>query len=225
MACPQAEPENTSGGDVTKPSVDITVVSPKGTETVIESKASAATAGAEPSEDNIADNNSVGAVNGSEFVNQQGVTFEKGVDEVTGPTPYGLPCVRELFRFLISLINPNERSGNPGVGSSAGSLGQTGYHNESMIQVALTLLSAALETGASHLHKFESLLELAKDDLPRNLIALLKSERVSIFSSALWIRSGLFFLFAFCKKVVKNALIPREGKSMQQPNSSWSWTI
>ena len=124
MACPQAEPENKSGGDVTKPSVDITVVSPKGTETVIESKASAATAGAEPSEDNIADNNSVGAVNGSEFVNQQGVTFEKGVDEVTGPTPYGLPCVRELFRFLISLINPNERSGNPGVGSSAGSLGQ-----------------------------------------------------------------------------------------------------
>ena len=187
---------------MTKPSVDITVVSPKGTETVIESKASAATAGAEPSEDNIADNNCVGAVNGSEFVNQQGVTFEKSVDEVTGPTPYGLPCVRELFRFLISLINPNERSGNPGVGSSAGSLGQTGYHNESMIQVALTLLSAALETGASHLHKFESLLELAKDDLPRNLIALLKSERVSIFSSALWIRSGYIFFFCllFAKK-------------------------
>ena len=70
----------------------------------------------------------------------------------------------------------------PGLGQ-----GSSGYQNDSMIQVALTLLSAALETGASHLHKFDSLLELAKDDLPRNLIALLKSERVSIFSSALWI--------------------------------------
>ena len=77
-------------------------------------------------------------------------------------------------------------------------LGQTGYHNESMIQVALTLLSAALETGASHLHKFESLLELAKDDLPRNLIALLKSERVSIFPSALWIRSGHISFYSAC---------------------------
>ena len=77
-------------------------------------------------------------------------------------------------------------------------MGQTGYHNESMIQVALTLLSAALETGASHLHKFESLLELAKDDLPRNLIALLKSERVSIFSSALWIRSGHISFYSAC---------------------------
>ena len=27
-----------------------------------------------------------------------------------GPlVPYGLPCIRELFRFLISLINPQDR--------------------------------------------------------------------------------------------------------------------
>lgn len=27
-----------------------------------------------------------------------------------GPlVPYGLPCIRELFRFLISLINPHDR--------------------------------------------------------------------------------------------------------------------
>ena len=156
MACPQAEPKNASGGDVTKPSVDITVVSPKGTETVIESKASAATAGAEPSEDNIADNNCVGAVNGSEFVNQQGVTFEKGVDEVTGPTPYGLPCVRELFRFLISLINPNERSGNPGVGSSAGSLGQvwppTQFFSVSFLQKLIDLPGGQINDPSSGKH-------------------------------------------------------------------------
>ena len=50
--------------------------------------------------------------------------------------PYGLPCLRELFRFLVSLINPHEMSGSP---------------NESMIQIALSLLATALETGAEHL--------------------------------------------------------------------------
>ena len=48
-----------------------------------------------------------------DYVNSQGVRFvvadvsneEKGRVHI----PYGLPCVRELARFLISLINPLER--------------------------------------------------------------------------------------------------------------------
>ena len=64
--------------------IDINVVSPKGTQTNLEKSEGA------PTSNEVQD---------SEFVNQQGVTFEKGVDEVTGPTPYGLPCVRELFRY------------------------------------------------------------------------------------------------------------------------------
>jgi golgi-specific brefeldin A-resistance guanine nucleotide exchange factor 1 len=50
--------------------------------------------------------------------------------------PYGLPCLRELFRFLVSLINPHEMSGS---------------QNDSMIQIALSLLATALETGAEYL--------------------------------------------------------------------------
>ena len=53
--------------------------------------------------------------------------------------PYGLPCLRELFRFLVSLINPHEMSGG---------------QSDSMIQIALSLLATALETGAEHLVRF-----------------------------------------------------------------------
>ena len=138
------EPETAS-----VPHPDINVVSPKGTETsaVVDNAA----AGGEAAVEETAAATPPAT---DEFVNQQGVTFEKGVDEVTGPTPYGLPCVRELFRFLISLINPNGDSGGSGAAGSASSgsghgsgggaggggssgLGQgaTGYQNESMIQV------------------------------------------------------------------------------------------
>jgi len=37
-------------------------------------------------------------------------TPQEPVKEGAGPlVPYGLPCIRELFRFLISLINPHDR--------------------------------------------------------------------------------------------------------------------
>jgi len=49
----------------------------------------------------------------SDYVNPQGVRFipaESYADEGNRVhIPYGLPCVRELLRFLISLINPHER--------------------------------------------------------------------------------------------------------------------
>lgn len=108
------------------------------------------------------------------------------VDELGSLIPYGLPCVRELFRFLISLINPHE-----GIGSSHSSsnptttVGGITFQNDSMIQVALSLLATALETGAEHLDKYESLLDLVKDDLARNLVALVASERVATFSGNL----------------------------------------
>ena len=57
-------------------------------------------------------------VTNEEFVNSQGVTFTPTADMVDDSgslIPYGLPCVRELFRFLVSLINPHD-----GIGSSPG---------------------------------------------------------------------------------------------------------
>lgn len=66
--------------------------------------------------------------------------------------PYGLPCVRELFRFLISLTNPLDR-----------------HNTDVMIHMGLSLLTVALETGADHIGQFSSLVYLVKDDMCRYL--------------------------------------------------------
>ena len=66
--------------------------------------------------------------------------------------PYGLPCVRELFRFLISLTNPLDR-----------------HNTDVMIHMGLSLLAVAFESGADHIGQYESLLFLVKDEMCRHL--------------------------------------------------------
>ena len=71
----------------------------------------------------------------------------------SGPLiPYGLPCVRELFRFLISLTNPLDR-----------------HNTDVMIHMGLSLLTVALESGADHISAYSSLLSLVKDDMCKNV--------------------------------------------------------
>jgi brefeldin A-resistance guanine nucleotide exchange factor 1 len=69
--------------------------------------------------------------------------------------PYGVACVRELFRLLISLCNPLEKQ-----------------NTETMIHMGLTLLTVALEIGADSIRKYNSLLSLVKDELCRNLFSV-----------------------------------------------------
>lgn len=66
--------------------------------------------------------------------------------------PYGLPCVRELFRFLVSLTNPLDR-----------------HNTDVMVHMGLSLLIVALETAADQISCYSSLLYLVKDELSRNL--------------------------------------------------------
>lgn len=69
--------------------------------------------------------------------------------------PYGLPCIRELLRFLITLINPLDKQ-----------------NTDAMIHMGLNLLTIALEVGADSIGKYESLLEMVKDDLCHNLFSV-----------------------------------------------------
>lgn len=64
--------------------------------------------------------------------------------------PYGLPCIRELFRFLISLTNPHDR-----------------HNSEVMIHMGLQLLTVALESAP--IANCQSLLGLVKEELCRHL--------------------------------------------------------
>ncbi|KAK8721863.1 hypothetical protein OTU49_012614 [Cherax quadricarinatus] len=106
-----------------------------------------------------------------EFINAQGVKFtQEGVSVEEGTlVPYGMPCVREVFRFLISLTSPTNEQNTP-----------------SMILTALNLLTVGLEVGAHHINLTPSLMTLLKDQLCRNLFMLLKPDhRLSIFMASL----------------------------------------
>uniref|UniRef100_H2ZA15 SEC7 domain-containing protein n=1 Tax=Ciona savignyi TaxID=51511 RepID=H2ZA15_CIOSA len=64
-----------------------------------------------------------------------GTFFCTGVGPIgfTGPLlPYGLACIRELFRFLISLTNPHDR-----------------HNTDVMIHMGMSLMMVALETSLS----------------------------------------------------------------------------
>lgn len=84
-----------------------------------------------------------------EYVNTQGVRFMS----LQQHAPYGALCIRELFRFLISLCNPHDKQ-----------------NNEIMTHLGLSLLQVAFEIAADAIANFSSLLSLMKDDLCRNLI-------------------------------------------------------
>lgn len=119
-----------------------------------------------------------------EFVNPRGVRFSPQSpvpgsmykeSQAAPPIPYGLPCVRELLRFLVSLINPYDQ-----------------HNTDVMIHMGLSLLTIALESGADHVPTFRSLLTIVKDEMAKNLIFLLKSERVTLFAAAIRVCFLLF---------------------------------
>lgn len=111
------------------------------------------------------------------YVNPQGVRFTSGEDEdLEAPlVPYGVECIRELFRFLISLCNPNDKQ-----------------NSEKMLHIGLTLLTVALEVGADSIGQYQTLLVLVKDDLCRNIFSLLNTERIPLLAATLRVTFLLF---------------------------------
>ncbi|XP_015172335.1 PREDICTED: Golgi-specific brefeldin A-resistance guanine nucleotide exchange factor 1 [Polistes dominula] len=106
-----------------------------------------------------------------EYINTQGVRFMP----LQQLAPYGALCIRELFRFLVSLCSPLDKQ-----------------NNEVMTHLGLNLLQVALEIAADALSNFPSLLSLMKDDLCRNLILLLGTDKMSILAANLQLSFLLF---------------------------------
>lgn len=90
-----------------------------------------------------------------EYVNPQGVRFTPQSQDEVILYPFGLACVRELFRFLISLCNPLDKQ-----------------NTDLMIQIGLSLLTVAFEIGADSIGKYQCLLTLVKDELCRHLFSV-----------------------------------------------------
>lgn len=118
----------------------------------------------------------------SDYVNPRGVRFvQEGANAAN--VPYGLPCLRELLRFLISLIGAK--------------------NHELMIAMGLNLITIGLESGVDHIAAYQSLLAYVKDDLAKNLFNLLGSERLHIYASVLRV---LFLLFESLRAHLKYQL-------------------
>ncbi|XP_038060765.1 Golgi-specific brefeldin A-resistance guanine nucleotide exchange factor 1-like [Patiria miniata] len=128
--------------------------------------------------ESITEHSDSASIQDSEYINPQGVRFtpHHRHKDGSGPIiPYGLPCVRELMRFLISLINPYDR-----------------HNTDLMMHMGLNLLTVALETGCDHVAHFSALLSLIKDDMCKNLLALLQADRLSLFAASLRVCFMLF---------------------------------
>ncbi|CAG4994635.1 unnamed protein product [Parnassius apollo] len=126
-----------------------------------------------------------------EYVNDRGIRFTPQEDTVE-LQPYGLVCVRELFRFLISLSNPLEPQ-----------------NTSAMVQLGLSLAGTALEVAADQLAHYPALLQLVRDPLCRNLLSLLDTERISIFALDLQISFLLFESLRFHLKFQMEAFFKK----------------
>lgn len=165
-SCQQPETKEQSLGSDVQPSTEAKLA--ESTDNVSLSAVTVTSAGSSEEPSSLTD------AAGKDYVNTQGVRFitsdtSSDIDAEGGRMhiPYGLPCVRELLRFLISLINPMERQ-----------------NSEAMIHVGLKLLTVAMETGADVIASVPSLLTLIQDETCRFLFALLNSERISVLAAA-----------------------------------------
>ncbi|KAL7890062.1 hypothetical protein AOLI_G00023200 [Acnodon oligacanthus] len=122
----------------------------------------------------LAEQSDAASVHDMDYVNPRGVRFTQSTQkEGAALIPYGLPCLRELFRFLISLTNPHDR-----------------HNSDVMMHMGLQLLNVALE--AAHIAPYQSLLGLVKDELCRHLIQLLSVDRVNLYAASIRVCFLLF---------------------------------
>uniref|UniRef100_A0A1A9ZR77 SEC7 domain-containing protein n=1 Tax=Glossina pallidipes TaxID=7398 RepID=A0A1A9ZR77_GLOPL len=163
----------------------------------------------------------------NEYINSVGVRFtqQNSLDNSDGLAPllpYGLPCIQQCLRILITLCDPLDKQ-----------------NTEPMMHMGLSLLTVAFEVGADNIGKYESLLQLVKDDLCRNLFALMNVERLSIFSADLQLcfllfeslRGHLKFqLEAYMKKICEiiandNPKTPYEMRELALDNLLQLWRL
>ncbi|XP_051945583.1 Golgi-specific brefeldin A-resistance guanine nucleotide exchange factor 1-like isoform X5 [Xyrauchen texanus] len=128
-------------------------------------------------------NQSVSAsVHDMDYVNPRGVRFTQSTQkDGAALIPYGLPCLRELFRFLISLTNPHDS-----------------HNSDVMMHMGLQLLNVALE--AANIAPYQSLLCLVKDELCRHLIQLLSLDRINLYATSIRV---CFLLFESMREHLK----------------------
>ncbi|CAB0006397.1 unnamed protein product [Nesidiocoris tenuis] len=120
------------------------------------------------------------------------MSTERAIADSDVAGPYGLVMVCELLRFSASLCNPLEKNSS-----------------DAMIHIGLALITVAFEVGADSIAKFPSLMAIVKNDVCRNLFALMSSERLPVFSGVL---QAAFLMFESLRTHLKFQLEHYLGK-------------
>ncbi|XP_065314924.1 Golgi-specific brefeldin A-resistance guanine nucleotide exchange factor 1-like isoform X2 [Gordionus sp. m RMFG-2023] len=114
---------------------------------------------------------------------------------------YGYASVNELIRFIVNLTSPTLQSEK-----------QHNVNSDIKIVYSLNLLTIAFETKAELLMENVFILRLVRDKLCRNLIELLKSEKITIIASTLRLA---FFLFRSSRRHLKYQMEMFFGKILE----------
>jgi brefeldin A-resistance guanine nucleotide exchange factor 1 len=97
--------------------------------------------------------------------------------------PYSLPSVRELFRVLVSFLDPHDRK-----------------HPDQMRVMALRIIHVALEVAGPSIARHPALATIAEDQLCCYLFQLVRSDNMAVLQEALIVASTLL---STCRGVLK----------------------
>jgi golgi-specific brefeldin A-resistance guanine nucleotide exchange factor 1 len=113
----------------------------------------------------------------------QNTTVLAAEDEFEDVEPYALPSIKELFRVLIDLLDPHDKT-----------------HTDAMRIMALRIIDVALEVAGPWIAKQPVLAALVQDDLCRHLFQLVRSDNMVLLNSSLRIAGTLL---ATCRQLLK----------------------
>lgn len=104
-------------------------------------------------------------------------------EEIEEIKPYSLPSIKELFRVLIDLLDPHNRT-----------------HTDAMRIMALRVIDVAFEIAGPSIARQRSLAQLVQDDLCRHLFQLVRSDNMVLLNSSLRVAGTLL---ASCRTILK----------------------
>lgn len=124
-----------------------------------------------------------GAAEPKTLTEPQNTTAPATEDEFENVEPYALPSIKELFRVLIDLLDPHDKT-----------------HTDAMRIMALRIIDVALEVAGPWIAKQPVLASLVQDDLCRHLFQLVRSDNMVLLNSSLRVAGTLL---ATCRQLLK----------------------
>jgi golgi-specific brefeldin A-resistance guanine nucleotide exchange factor 1 len=108
---------------------------------------------------------------------------QSGAENGEEVKPYSLPSIKELFRVLIDLLDPHNKT-----------------HTDPMRIMALRIIDVALEVAGPAVARQPVLAELVQDPLCRHLFQLVRSDNMLLLNSSLRVAGTLL---ATCRHLLK----------------------